>query len=277
MTTLRALRGLSGGSLRLVAMSVGLSLLQAVLIIPIGLLLRRVFDETIPAGDTGELLRIGLALVALGGAAAALTLWTRHLVLRAVKHAVAVLRIQLLERLHLLPASWSDRQDAALLHATVVQDSERVDIMMAALAAQIVPAAILVTAFAGAMFVLEPVLSLMLVPAAAVAIAIARGIGGVLRRRTRSWFTAFDRFSERTQFALLARRLVRAYGTEQSELDAARSEVRRLSETGRAMAWTGAAYVQANSVLAMVTAIALLVVGGTAVIHDQTTLGSLAS
>src|SRR3954465_14120798 len=106
MTTVRAWRGLFGGSMRPVAMSVGLSLLQAVLIIPIGLLLRHVFDETIPAGNTAELVRIGLALVGLGAAGAGLTLWTRHLVLRAVKRAVAVLRMQLLERLHLLPASW---------------------------------------------------------------------------------------------------------------------------------------------------------------------------
>src|SRR3954470_3359517 len=195
MTTLRALRGLLGGSMRLVAMSVGLSLLQAVLIIPIGLLLRHVFDETIPAGDTGELVRIGVALVALGAAGAGLALWTRHLVLRAIKSAVAALRMQLLERLHLLPVSWGDRQDAALLHTMVVQNSERLDVMMAALAAQIVPAAILAVAFAAAMLVLEPILSLMMVPAAVLAVLIARRIGGVLRRRTRSWYAAFDRFS----------------------------------------------------------------------------------
>jgi ABC-type multidrug transport system fused ATPase/permease subunit len=78
-------------------------------------------------------------------------------------------------------------------------------------------------------------------------------------------------------FAVRARRLVRAYGTEHSELAAARSEIHRLSETGRAMAWTGAAYVQANSVVAMITAVAVLVVGGAAVIDHRTTLGSLAS
>src|SRR5207253_2757708 len=120
-------------------------------------------------------------LAALGLGGAGLALWTRYLVLGATKNAVADLRMRLLERLHALPAAWSDRHDAALLHATVVQDSERIDVMMADVAARLVPAATL------------------------------------------------------------------------------------------------AAYVQANGVIAMVAAAVALVVGGTAVIHGDTTLGSLVS
>jgi ATP-binding cassette subfamily B protein len=277
VTDLRHLLGLLRGSLRLVALSAGLSLVQALLVIPIGLLLRYVFDDTIPHKQTGELVEIGVALVALALAAAALALWTRYLVLGATKRAVTELRARLLERLHTLPSSWADRHDAGLLHATVVQDSERIDVMLAAFAAQMVPAAILGAAIGAAMLVVEPMLSLLLFPAVPLAALVARWMGNVLRHRTQTWHGAFDRFSVRTQFALRARRLVRAYGTERSELDAARAELEHLSHAGRVMAWTGGAYVQANSVIAMVTAVALLVVGGTVVANGDTTLGSLVS
>jgi ABC-type multidrug transport system fused ATPase/permease subunit len=274
---IRPLFGLLRGSIRLVALSAGMSLVQSALVIPIGLLLRHVFDTTIPQRKTGELVEVGLLLVALALAAAALALWTRYLVLGATKTAVTELRLRLLERLHTLPAAWADRNDSGLLHATVVQDSERIDIMMAGLAALLVPAAILATAIGAAMVVVEPLLCLILIPAVPIAAVVARWLGSAHGRRTRAWHRAFDAFSVRTQFALRAPRLVRAYGAERAELAAARAELEDLRDAGRSMAWTGAAYVQANSVIAMVTAAALLIVGGTAVAHGDTTLGSLVS
>ena len=272
-----ALFGLLRGSRRLVALSALLSLVQAGLVIPIGLLVKHVFDHTIPEHRVGELLGLGGVLAALGLGGAALALWTRYLVLGATKNAVTDLRMRLLERLHALPAAWSDRHDAALLHATVVQDSERIDVMMADVAALLVPAATLAAAIGSAMIVVNPLLCAILVPVLPVSMAVTRWLGRVLQRRTRRWHRTFDAFSVRTHFALRARSLVRAYGAERTELEAAGSELEGLRDAGRSMAWTGAAYVQANSVIAMVAAAVALVVGGTAVIHGDTTLGSLVS
>jgi ABC-type bacteriocin/lantibiotic exporter with double-glycine peptidase domain len=266
-----------GGSRRLLVITSGLALLQSLLIVPIGLLFKRIFDHTISGHHSGELLAICAVLVALSLAAAGLALFTRHLVLGATKSAVLRLQITMLERMQALPAAWADRQDTRLLHAIIVQDSARIDVMLNAVAAQLLPAVIVAAGLSVAMFVVSPVLFLLLVPFVPLMLLVTRLLERRLAVRTRSWHTAFDRFTSRVHFLLRARSLITTHGTEEQELGAARTELEDLRDTGRAMAWLGAAYVQAGSAMTTVAAILVLLVGGLAVVHGDASLGALIS
>jgi ABC-type bacteriocin/lantibiotic exporter with double-glycine peptidase domain len=245
--------------------------------VPIGLVFRHTFDDTIPKGQTGELLAIGGALVVLALASTALSLLTRYLVLSATKTAVLELRLALLARIQTLPASWADRNETGLLHATIVQDSERIDIMSNAVAGQLVPSVIISAALSVALVVVSPFLFVLLVPVVPAMLLLTRWLGGVVRRRTRTLQSDFDRFSIRTQFALRARSLISTSGTEQAEIDAARADLSSLRDSGRSVAWLQNAYVQANGAVATLTAVTVLVVGGTAVANGDMTLGSMLS
>ena len=153
----------------------------------VGLLVRRAFDDAIPDDDVGALVAIGAAILVLALLSAAVAAWTRRLVLGAVKDAIARLRIALLERLNTLPAAWFDRQDAGTLHATVVQDTERLDIIGNAIAAQLVPAAVIGFGLSVALLVINPVLFAILAVALPVLAILTRRFDGVVRRRTRVW------------------------------------------------------------------------------------------
>jgi ATP-binding cassette, subfamily B, bacterial len=273
----RAYFGLLRDSRRLLILSSALSLAQAALVVPIGLLFKQTFDHTIPNGDSGQLVAIGGLLIALALASTGLSLWTRHLVLSATKTAVLELRLALLARIQTLPAAWADRTETGRMHATLVQDSERIDIMSNDVAAQLVPAGIIAIALSVALLTISPLLFALLVPVVPGMLLLTRWLGGVLRRRTRSWHQAFDRFSIRTHFALRARSLVTTSGTEEAELAAARKELSSLRDAGRSMAWMQNAYVQANSLAAMLIAVIVLIVGGSAVANEDMTLGSLIS
>ena len=65
IANLQALRRLFPGTSRWLALGSALALLQAALLIPVALLIKRAFDETIPDGDTGGLVLIGVALLGL--------------------------------------------------------------------------------------------------------------------------------------------------------------------------------------------------------------------
>src|SRR5829696_7712115 len=76
--------------------SVPLSILEAALLVPVALVVRRVFDTLVPRGDTTAIVLSGLLVFALYLASAALGLLTSHMVLKATRRAVTRLRGQLM-------------------------------------------------------------------------------------------------------------------------------------------------------------------------------------
>lgn len=277
IATARALLRLMPSSPRWLALSIALAIGQAALLIPVGLLLERAFDDAIPDRDVDSLVLIGGLLLLLFVLSGALGLWTRRIVLAATKDAIARVRVALLDRLQALPASWFDRTEASRVHTVVVQDSERVDVMANALAGQGAPAAIICTALAVALVIVDPLLFAVLAVTWPLMLLFSRRLRPRIEARTRSWQESFSSFSSRMDFALRGRPLITAHAAEDRERRAAGSEIRKLSSDGLEMAWTQSLYGQVNGTLAAISAVIVLVVGGAAVAEDRATLGSLIS
>lgn len=265
-----------GSRRRLLASLVG-AVAQAGLLVVVGLLIRRAFDREIPGDHVGALALIGAALLGVAVASAGLAVWMRYLVLRAVKDAISRLRVALLERLNALPAAWFDHADAGTVHATVVQDSERLDSVANALAAQVAPALVIGAGLSVALLVIDPFLFGILALALPVLAVLTRRFDRVVRRSTRVWQLAFDRFSTRILFAVRARPLITTHAAEEVELDAGSAEVVALSDAGRAMAWLYGVYAQLHGAVATLAGVIVLVVGGAAVARGDMSLGSLIS
>src|SRR3954464_7230375 len=176
----RQLLRLMEGSRRQVMISLALSLGQSVLLIPIALLVRRVFDVAIPDHRTGGLVLIGAAILALFLASSALGLLTRWVALKATKRSIAVLRGSLLAKVYSLPRAYFDRSDLGKLHSVLVADTARLDAMSTPLATLRLPAATISLALGVAMFVLDPLLAAVLLcsvpPMAIVSSRLARTI-----------------------------------------------------------------------------------------------------
>src|SRR4051812_18985224 len=149
---------LLGGNRKLLALSIATAVAQSLMLVPIGLLVRRAFDQSIPNDDTTELVLIGVAILGLYFASAALGLWARHQVLRVTKRAISRLRQELIAKLLSLPRAWFDAREAGTLHATVVQDSERLDAMGNAVAAQLLPGLVVCSALGITLLALNPLL-----------------------------------------------------------------------------------------------------------------------
>lgn len=274
---LRALRRLFPRTWHWVALGSALALLQAALLIPVGLLIKRAFDETIPAGDTGGLLLLGLALLALLLASSAAAVATRRLVLHVTKEAICDLRLAMLDRIQAMPLSWFDRNETTRVHSIVVADSERVYSMATALASQGAPALIVSGALSIALLVIDPLLFVILAVSVPAIYLAGRLLRPILIRRTYEWMGSFDRFSSRMFFVLRARRLIAAHGTEDVERRRAEEEIRRLSDDGLAVGWVQSLYGQISTTIGAVAAVLVLVVGGAAVADGHSSLGALVS
>ena len=236
MTLTRHLH-LSASVRRMLVVSLLAALGQALLLVPIPLVIRHVFDSDLRRGHAGGVVVGGIVVLALYLCGSALALAGRYAVLGATKPAIAGLRSQLVAHIYSLPKSFHDRVDPRQLHATIVQDSERLDVVANAAVAQMLPAAVVSVGLSIVALVLNPVLFAVLACAVPVMVIIKRRFGARVRVRTRTWQAAFDRFSALIQTALRARTLTEVRGAEKIELEQLDASGESLSEAGLQMAW----------------------------------------
>jgi ABC-type multidrug transport system fused ATPase/permease subunit len=273
----RSFARLFDGSGRLVALSVALALGQSLALVPIGLLVRRAFDTAIPQGDRGELVLLGATVVALFAAAAGLGLASRHVMLKSTKRAVLRLRSDLLARIQALPRAWLDREDVARVHATVVQDSERADVMANAVLAIVLPAAVVATALLASLAFIDLELLALLLAVLPVLVALGRWLNHRALALVHVYQRTFDTFSGRILSNLRALVTIRAQVAEEAELRAGRGEIARLSEEGRRLAWAWQLHAAAQGTTAALAGMLVLVLGGLRVIDGSMSLGALLS
>ena len=277
MSTWKAFAQLFARSRRTLVFSVALAMGQALLLVPLALVIRHVFDHTIPAGQTGRLAGYGALILGLYVLSAALGLWTRYIVLGVTKRAITRLRGSLLERVYALPRSWFAARELGTVQSTIVQDSERLDVMSNAFLAQLLPSAVIAAALSALLLALNPLLMVLLLVVVPVLVVVTRRFGTAVRGRTRAWQQAFDAFSSETGLALRAISLTKSLAAEPVELAARRRQHAELGEAGRVMAWLQAAYTVITTSIGAIAGVIVLVVGGTAVARGSMTLGELLS
>jgi ABC-type multidrug transport system fused ATPase/permease subunit len=252
------------------------SLGQAALLIPIPLVIRRVFDDLHRGGSRGVILG-GAAVLALYVGSSGLALASRYAVLRATKSAIADLRAALAAKLFALPKSFHDGVDPRHLHAVIVQDSERLDVVANASVGQILPAVVVSLGLAVVALALNPELFCVLLAVVPPLVVVKRKLSGRVRARTRSWQRAFDSFSAATQTALRARTLAEVRAADRFEVERLSDSAEVLSEAGLQMAWRQSSLsISQGSILAVATVL-VLVVGGAAVTDGSMSTGDLIS
>jgi ATP-binding cassette subfamily B protein len=273
----RSFARLLQGTRRLIGISLALAVGQALLLIPIAFLVRGAFDNTIPDGDNGKLILMGAAILGLFMASLALGVVTRRLALRATRDAVTRLRAELTQKIMLAPRAYFDHTDLGTLHATIVQDTERLEVMTIALVSVLMPGAVIATGLVATLFVITPVLAALLLVVVPAVLLVGRMLNRRVRIETRHWQRAYDSFSSQTQLALRSATLIRLHGAERSELDRRRDQIDELGEKRQAMLWAQNLYSQITAIITAAAGVIVLVVGGVLVSNGSLSLGDLIS
>jgi len=271
----RAFSRLIEGSGRLATLSLALSVAQSLALIPIALLVRRLFDETIPADDVGELILIGAAILGLYLLSLGLGLAGRYVVLRVTKPAVAGVRSELIDHVIWLPRGYYDVTDTGRLHSLIVQDTERLDTMAKYLLAIVIPslgtAAILIASLA----VIEPLLFAVLVVTLPVLVIVARLLRDVMKRRVRAWQESSDAFSALALATLRSATLIKLRTAEEEAIAANAAQAAELGVAGQRVGWVQQAYGLSQIALGGIAGVVVLVGGGIAVANGSMSLGDL--
>jgi ATP-binding cassette, subfamily B, bacterial len=275
MRTWRAFSRLIDGSTHIAAWGLGLSVAQALTLVPIALLVRTIFNETIPSNDSGQLVMLGAAILALYLLSLALGLIGRYAVLRVTKPGVARVRAELIDHVVWLPSSFYDATDSARLHSLIVQDTERLDTMAKYLLAVAIPSVGTATILLVSLVAIQPVLLAVLLVTMPLLFGLSRSLRGPLRRRVRIWQEASDAFSASVLATLRSASLIKARTAEEQAIAEGMEMSAELAAAGQRIGWVQQAYGLIQVALGGVAGVIVLIGGGLAVLHDSISIGDL--
>ncbi len=257
------------------ALAVVAAVLQSLLVLPIGLLVKRAFDVDIPAKNGTGLVLLGIAVLGLFLSEAGVRLLVRNLVVGITKTAVMRMRQELIIRSYTLSREYFNSADLSQLHTNLTQDTERLDGFSNALVAQVLPAAITAVCFSAVLIYLNPYLFLVLASVIPPLLWLSKVLARRVRLASRGFRAAFERFSQGIVFLLQNMDLVRIQAAEESELVRQRRAVEELRDSSTNLAWFETYYAIAQDTLMAVASVLILILGGRAVVMGTMSLGDL--
>jgi ATP-binding cassette subfamily B protein len=271
----RTFSRLIDGSTHLATLGLGLSVAQALALVPIALLVRAAFDHAIPSGNSSRLIALGAGILGLYVLSLAFGLAGRYAVLRVTKPAVARVRLELLDHVIWLPSSFYDSTDSARLHSLIVQDTERLDTMAKFLLAVVIPSLGTAALLLASLVAIQPLLLAILLIAIPLLFGLSRLLRGPLRRRVRVWQEASDAFSASVLASLRSASLIKVRTAEEQALAEGMEKAEALAAAGQRISWVQQAYALIQVALGGVAGVIVLIGGGLAVLHDSISTGDL--
>ncbi|MCC7361703.1 MAG: ABC transporter ATP-binding protein [Anaerolineales bacterium] len=255
--------------------AVALAVAQSVALLPVGLLVRAIFDEALPAGEGRALLLWGGAMFGLFALEAAAQIGARTLALHVTKIAVRRLRYDLLAHSYRLGRGVYTGADVGQLHTRLVQDTERVDVFSNEVVAKLLPGAATVVGLSAVLLYLNAELFAALAAVIPALLWLSRTLGRRVRQHTQRFNLAFEGYSRNVLLMLQALDAIHLRGGEAAELARQARTLDEVRGSSERMAWLSAVYGISQGTIMAVATLLILVLGGQAVAAGRMTLGDL--
>lgn len=248
---------------------------QSLFVLPIGFLVGNIFDQIIPQKDFQRLVWIGLGILLLQVASSAISLYVRFVSLRVTKVVIGQIREKILLRFYSFSQAYYSKVDRSKLHAMVVQDTERLDIMSNALISVFIPALAVSITMLFVLFYLNWILSLVLVLVGPLLYWLSRSLRKKVQQYVQRFQRSFEDFSEGMLFVLKMIELTRTFSAEHFETQRQNKKIDQLRTVSERMALLYVAFVKIQEGIISLAGVLILVVGGWAVSAGRMTIGEL--
>jgi len=259
----------------LLIISVILSCFQSLVVLPNMYLARAAFDWAIPNKSWGELLQVGLGMLLLSLLSAFVALINRYLTLKIIKKAILRMRLKLLRKLLTLPRQAHRQGDYMHWHTTIVQDTERLDLMSNNSLTVLLPAVITTVCLVALLWHWNPLLLALMAVISPLAFIYNHFARRKLKYNTPLFLQAFEKFSKGILFIIRSLDLIHLQAGHQWEYLRQKDVIENLDHQSRRVAWLNSAYTLTQSNLLTIGKLILLVGGGWAVINQTVTIGEL--
>jgi len=272
---LRFFLGFFKGKGETIALSIALSCMQSLAILPIVLLVNRIIDEALPERNFSLLLASIASISAFALAGGIIQLLNRGVSIRIIKSAVSGLRTRLVKTHVGGSRKYYSREDLDMLHSRIVQDTYRVDAMAGALLTQTIPGSLITAGFFFVLFSLNPVLTLVCAGISPVFAAVVLLMSRRLKVLIQAFHRDFSRYSKGVKFMLESNELIRISTAESFEEKRQGKTIEDLRVSQSAALWFSSVLHVGQQQLLMMSGAAILLVGGYFVLEGSLSLGQL--
>ena len=252
-----------------------LSLLRAILLLPLPILVGLAIDRAIPDGDVTLLIGLGVVILALTAASAGVSVAARAVTVSATKQALASFRVAVVDKLLRMSRRDYSKADIGTLHDHVVHETERVEGATGALFEEFLPGAVLVVGITLVLASLNLPLTVVTMAFAPVIYLTSKYLGrsvmGKIERHNRS----YERFSQGVFGMLRSMDLIRIQGAETTERARQAKAIDDLRGYGKTRAVGVTTYFTVQQTLVAMSGAVVLIVGGLQVIRGGMSLGGL--
>ncbi|MFT7597841.1 MAG: ABC-type bacteriocin/lantibiotic exporter with double-glycine peptidase domain [Acidimicrobiales bacterium] len=260
---------------RLVSLVVGSAVLQGLLLMPVPLVIRDVFDEAIPNQDSTRLIVSGIGLIMLVTLSGGISTLLRHLTIRIVQSHVADVRIALAG--HLVAAPLPALQDATdeTIRDVSVQDTLRYSSAISTVTTHVLPSVVAAIMVAAVLTVIDPLMMALSTVLVLPLIVLHRTLGRSVRHDVDAYHNSFRSFGSGVTRMNKRAPVTRVHGAQHLELALHQARTDDLRETSHIVDRTRSIYTWAMQSVIVGAALGILVIGGLGVVRGHRTLGEL--
>jgi len=264
-------------SFRKLGLMVIISAGQSLIYLLIAYLVRYSFDQIISNGERNRLIVVGGILILIIGINIGITLWARYLTRRITTQVICDLRNELLTKFISLPRSYYTRADLSRLHTSIIQDTQRLDIMNNSIVTKALPSIVILIGLTGALVYLNWALFAVMIITILPLFIVSRLAKNRIQEQVSIYHRSLEKLSKGMLFILQTMDLILNQTAGQYELERQRNRHDEMRLRSFFLVWADAIYGSVTSGIVALSGIIILVVGGMAVGSKMMTLGELLS
>jgi ABC-type bacteriocin/lantibiotic exporter with double-glycine peptidase domain len=262
---------------RLILLSVILSIFQAILLVPIALLVKYIFNDVIPSKNIKQLILISIIIAALYIFNGLVSMWNRYITLKTTKQAIERFRTNLLYKFYSFSQRFYSKSDKSKLHASIVQDTHRIDVMLNLIITYVLPSIIISSAILVVLYVIDWVLLVAIFAAAPFFLLINKVVGKKYKKHNFKYHRAFEDFSSGVLFVLQKMDLTKAQAAEEIEINRQKHQLKNFTSVSVSAAWFNSLYKLAQEMIINGSGILILIVGGIQIAVSTISTGDMIS
>ena len=197
-------------------------LLQSFSWLPGAAILRRIFDQLLPAANMRSFWVAVAELIGLQVAALVLAWWIRTTALRVNQDVLATLRMRAVGHFYRLPRTFHTQADVEKLHLALVHETGLIDTMNTAVVTQLLPGVFGALVLFWILARIEPVYAAVLAVVAPASFVLNRAAQRHAWLRQEKLRRTWEKFSRGVRFMIQALDLTRFHAAEKSAKSRAR-------------------------------------------------------
>ena len=262
---------------RRLILSVFLSTIQSISLLPFGLIVQYLFDHIHEKADIKVLTISILLCLILILFNTIVVLYNKHISLTLIKSFISDLREKLIHKLLFINANFYVSEDLDKIHCQIVQDTERLDNMAAVLLTQLIPSLIVIIGLSGVLIYLNFSLFILLLVFLPIVYIVGALLSKKLKLSIQDYHKDFAKFSAGVTFILKFYDLIKISSAEMKEYSKQKSILQSVQELSKSVAWNINAYNTIQGNLIVIGGFVVLLLGGYQVMNGQISLGALIS